>query len=130
MQMPMSAAEHLANCPADEGSGHSPPWFDFHVVVEDAAALRIVEQGAFVSPDTVPPTGGGLTKAGLVGQGDQVNAMTVDRDEAKQQLPKHRSTYPPRFGVEVRTVRWVGHPDEGRKFPVHAADGGHRRPDL
>ena len=128
--MPVSAAEHPADGELNDRISHPESWFDLDIVADHAAATRVVQQGAFVSPDTVPPTGGGLTKAALVGQGDQLNAMTVDRDEAEQQLPKHWSTDPPRFGIEVRAVRWVGHPDERRKLPVHATYGGHRCPNL
>jgi len=103
-QIPVSAAEHPADGELNDRIERPESWFDLHVVADHAAATRVVQQGAFVSPDTVPPAGRGLTKAALVGQGDQVNAMTVDRDEAEQQLPKHWSTYPPRFGVEVRTM--------------------------
>src|SRR5205085_5211243 len=95
-QIPVSAAEHLADGPLDNRSEHSESWFDLHVVPDDAAATGVVQQGAFVPPDTVPPTGRGLTKATRVRQGDQLDAMAVDRDEAEQQLPKHRGTYPPR----------------------------------
>jgi len=119
----VSAAERPADGELDDRIGHPESWFDLHVVADNAAATRMVQQGAFVSPDTVPPTRGGLTKAALVGQGDELDAMTVDRDEAEEQLPKHRRTYPPRFRVEVRTVCRVGHPDERRNLPVHATYG-------
>ena len=81
-------------------------------------------------PDAVPPTGRGLTEATALRERDQFNSVAIDRDDSEHQLPTHRGAHPPRFGVERRTVRWVGHPDEGRKLPVHATHGGHRRPDL
>ncbi|MDQ1382282.1 MAG: hypothetical protein QOJ71_3001 [Actinomycetota bacterium] len=102
--MLVSAAEHPADGELNDRIQRPESWFDLHVVADHAAATRVVQEGAFVSPDTVLPTGGGLTKAALVGQGDQLNVMTVDRDEAEQQLPKHRSTCPPRFSIEVGTM--------------------------
>jgi hypothetical protein len=72
----------------------------------------VVQQGAFVSPNTVPPTGGGLAKATLVGQGDELDSVAVDGDDAEQHLPKHWSADAPRFVVEMRTIRRVGHADE------------------
>jgi hypothetical protein len=56
-QIPVSAAEHLADCPLNNRSEHSESWFDLHVVADDAAATGVVQQGALVPPDTVPPTG-------------------------------------------------------------------------
>lgn len=43
---------------------------------------------------------------------------------------KHWSAFPPRFVVEMRTIRWVGHAHERRKLLVHATYGGHRCPNL
>ncbi len=108
----MSAAEHPADGELNDRIGHPESWFDLHIVADRAAATRVVQQGAFVSPDTVPPSGGGLTKAALVGQGDELNAVAVDGDDPEQHLPKHWSADPPRFVVEMRTIRWVGHTHE------------------
>ena len=41
MQIPVSAAEHLADCPRDDRSEHSESRFDLKVVVNDAAT-RII----------------------------------------------------------------------------------------
>lgn len=125
----MSLAEHPVDCPPDNRSGHSESWFDFYRVPHDAAT-GIVQQGAFVPPDPVPPTGRGLTEATPVRLSDQLNAVAIDWDDSEHQLPTHWSAYPPRFGVERRTVRRVGHPDERRELPIHATDGRHRSPHL
>jgi hypothetical protein len=80
--MPVSAAEHPADCPPNDRSGHSESWFDFYRVTHDAAT-GIVQQGAFVPPDTVPPTGRGLTEATPVRQRDQLNSVAVDWDDSE-----------------------------------------------
>jgi hypothetical protein len=127
--MPMSALEHSADCPPNDRIGHSESRFNLYVVADDAVA-GIVEQGAFVPPDTVPPTGRGLTKATPVWQSDQFNAVAVDGNEAQPKLPKDGSTDLPRFGIEARTVGWVSHANERRDLPVDATHGRHRRPNL
>jgi hypothetical protein len=126
-QMLVSALEHSAHCPADDRIGYSESRLDVYVVADDAA-IGIVQQGAFVPPDTVPPTRGGFTKASPIWQGDEFNAVAVDWNEPQPKLPKHGSAYPPRFGVEWRTARWVGHPHEWCDLPVDATDGRHRSP--
>ena len=60
----------------------------------------------------------------------KLDAVTIDRDDAEEQLPTDRSACPPRLGVEGRTVCRVGHSDERRKLAVRASDGRQRRPDL
>lgn len=54
-QMLVSALEHSPYCPADDRIGYSESRFDVYVVADDAA-IGIVQQGAFVRPDAVPPT--------------------------------------------------------------------------
>ena len=78
----MSLAEHPADRPLNDRSKHSEPWFDFYGVTHDAAT-GIVQQGAFVPPDTVPPTGRGLTEATPVRQRDQLNSVAVDWDDSE-----------------------------------------------
>src|SRR4051812_12896653 len=116
-KMLVPALEHSAHCPRDDRVGHSESRFDLDVVADDAATGSI-EQGAFVPPDAVPPTRRGLTKATPVRKSDQCNAVAVDWDEPEQQLPQHRRTHLPLFGIEARTVRRVGHPNERRDLPV------------
>jgi hypothetical protein len=129
MQRPMSLAEHPPDCPLNDRSEYSESWFDFYRVAHDAAA-GIVQQGAFVPPDTVPPTGRGLTEATPVRQRDQLNSVAIDWDDSEEQLPTHWRAYSPRFGVEGRTVRGVSQPDERRELPIDAADRRHRSPHL
>src|SRR6476659_4195161 len=107
----MTPAEHPANGQPDDRIGSSEAWFDLHRVTHDAATGS-VQQRAFMPPDAVPPGGGGLTEATPVRQRDQLDPVAVERDESEEQLPNNRSAHPPRFGVEARTVRRVGHPDE------------------
>jgi hypothetical protein len=127
--MLVSTLKHPGDRPLNDPIGHSESRLNLYVVADDAAT-GIVEKGAFVPPDAVPPSGRRFTKATPVWQSDQFNAVTVDWNEAEQQLPEHRSTDLPRFGIEVRTVRGVGHPNKWRDLPVDAADGRHRGPDL
>lgn len=54
-QMPVSALEHSLDCPRDDRIGHSESRFHLYVVADDAA-IGIVQQGAFVPPDAVPPS--------------------------------------------------------------------------
>jgi len=129
LQRPMSPAEHPADCPPFDRIEHAESMFEFYRVAHDAAA-GIVLQGAFVPPDTVRPTGRGLTEATSVRQRDQFYSVAIDWDDSEEQLPTDWSAYSPRFGVEGRTVRGVGHPDERRELPVDAADGRHRSPHL
>src|SRR6516164_2976035 len=129
MQVPVSAAEHLVDGPPDDRSEHCESRFDLNIVSNDAAA-RIIEQGAFVPPDTVQPSRRGLTEATLVRQGDQFNSMAVHWDDAEQQLPKYLRLRMPWFGIEVCAVGWVSHPNERRNLAVHATDRARRRPDL
>jgi hypothetical protein len=113
----VSTLEHSGDRPLDEPIGRSQSRLDLYLVADDAAT-GLVEQGAFVPPHAVPPTGRRFTKAPSVWQSDQRNAVAVDGNEAEQQLPEHRSTDLPRLGIEMRTVRGVGHPDERRDLPV------------
>lgn len=129
LQRPMSLAEHPADCPPFDRIEHAESMFDFYRVAHDAAA-GIVQQGAFVPPDTVPPTGRGLTEATPVRQRDQFYSVAIDWDDSEEQLPTDWRAYPPRFCVEGRTVRGVGHPDERRDLPIDAADCRHRSPHL
>ena len=129
LQRPMSPAEHPADCPPFDRIEHAESMFEFYRVAHDAAA-GIVQQCAFVPPDTVPPTGRGLTEATPIRQRDQFYSVAIDWDDSEEQLPTDWSAYSPRFGVEGRTVRGVGHPDERRELPVDAADGRHRSPHL
>ena len=78
----MSLAEHPVDCPPKDRIGHSESWFDFYGVTHDAAR-GIVQQGAFVPPDTVPPSARGLTEATPVRQRDQLNSVAVDWDESE-----------------------------------------------
>jgi hypothetical protein len=128
-QVLVSASEHPADCPLNDRVGHPESRFDLYIVA-DGAATGIVEQSALVPPDAVPPTGRGFTKASLVWQSDQLNAVSIDWNEAQPKLPKHGSTDLPRFGIEACTVSWVGHSEERRDLPVDAANGRHRGPDL
>ena len=128
-QPPMSTAEVRVHRPPHDRSEQSEPVLDFYGVAHDAAT-GIVQQGAFVPPDTVPPTGRGLTEATPVREGDQFNSVAVDWDDPEEQLPKHWGARLPRLGVEGRTVSRVGHPDERRELPVDATDGRDGRPNL
>ena len=103
--------------------------FDSDRVANDTAA-GIVQECAFVPPDTVPPTGRGLTEATSVRQGDQLYSVAIDWDDSEEQLPSYWRVQSPRFSVEGRTARGVGHPDERRELPIDAADRRHRSPHL
>ena len=129
LQRPMSPAERPADCPPDDRIEHSESWFDFYRVAHDAAT-GIVQQGALVPPDTVPPTGRGLAEATAFRQRDQLNSVTVDWDDSEEQLPTDWNAYAPRLGVERRTARRVGQTDERRELSVDATDGRHRSPHL
>jgi hypothetical protein len=93
----VSTLEHSGDRPLDEPIGRSQSRLDLYLVADDAAT-GLVEQGAFVPPHAVPPTGRRFTKAPSVWQSDQRNAVAVDGNEAEQQLPEHRSTDLPRLG--------------------------------
>ena len=54
-QMLVSALEHSVDGRPDDRISYCETRFDLYVVAEDAA-IGIVQQGAFVPPDTVPPT--------------------------------------------------------------------------
>lgn len=125
----MSLAEHPADCPLFDRIEHAESMFDFYRVAHDAAA-GIVQQGAFVPPDTVPPTGRRLTEATPVRERDQFYPVAIDWDDSEEQLPTYWRAQSPRFSVEGRTVRGVGHPDERRDLPIDAADRRHRSPNL
>jgi hypothetical protein len=102
--MLVSTLEHSGDGPLNDPIGQSESRLDLYVVADDAATW-IVEQGAFVPPDAVPPSGRRFTKATLVWQSDQFNAVAVDGNEAEQ-------------------------PNERRDLPVDAANRRHRGPDL
>ena len=129
LQRPMSLAERPADCPRFHRIEHAESVFDVYRVAHDAAA-GIVQQGAFVPPDPVPPTGRGLNEATLVRPCDELYAVAIDRDHAEEQLPRYERAHSPRFGVEGRAVRGVGHPDERRDLPIDAAYRRHRSPHL
>ena len=127
--MLVSALEHSADRPRDDRIGYAESRLDAYIVAHDAAT-GIVQQRAFVPPDAVPPTRGGLTKASPVWQGDEFNAVAVDWNEAQPELPKHRSAGLPEFGIEARTVSWVSIAKERRNLLVDASYGRHRRPNF
>src|SRR4030088_2899739 len=55
---------------------------------------------------------------------------TATTNTAAPASPDTSSHARQRTGVEGRTVRRVGHPDERRELSVDAADGRHRSPDV
>jgi hypothetical protein len=125
----MSTAEHRVHCPPHDRSEQSEPGLDFYGVAHDATT-GIVEESSFVPPDTVPPSGRGLTEATPVREGDQINSVAVDWDDPEKQLPKDWGLCLPRLGVEGRTVSRIGHPDERRELPIDATYGRDSRPNL
>jgi Protein of unknown function (DUF4232) len=129
LQPPVASAEHPADRPPNDRICHLESWFDLYRVTQHTAT-GIVDQGAFVPPDAVPPGRRRLTEATAVWQCNQLNTVAVDGDDSEEQLPADWSAYPPRFGVEGGTVRWVGHPDERRNLLVHGTHGRHRGPHV
>jgi hypothetical protein len=82
LQRSMSLAEHPADCPPFDRIEHAESMFGFYRVAHDAAAGN-VQQGAFVPPDTVPPTGRRFSEAAPVRQRDQLDSVAVDGDDSE-----------------------------------------------
>ena len=55
-QLLVTAAEYPADGELEDRIERPESRFDLHVVAHDAAAIGVVQQGALVPPDPVPPT--------------------------------------------------------------------------